>query len=375
MKVVFTYLTSFIGHGGIEKFNKAFIKALSSIQKEESFKVVSAYDIIPDTTYVDRKNFIGYSGKRISYVFGTLRTIVPADIFIVGHINLAVVGLIAKLLFPGLKLVVVTHGIDVWYRLSWSKKKLLEKADIILSVSSFTRNRLIEKHAVSKDKIKLFPNTLDPSLDFPIHFQKPAYLLTRYQILSGEPIILSLCRLSSKEGYKGYDTVIKALPNVIAYYPKIKYLIVGKYDQQEYDRIIKLAKELDVLPSLQLIGFVPDDELTDHYLLSDLFVMPSREEGFGIVYIEAMACGLPVIAGNVDGSVDALDHGKLGTLVDPTDPDAIAAAILQKLAHKTTHGEKIELQQRVIDKFGFSKFTSRLTDIIQELKEREHVRH
>ena len=129
------------------------------------------------------------------------------------------------------------------------------------------------------------------------------------------------------------------------------------------------------MPSLQLTGFVPDDELTDHYLLSDLFVMPSREEGFGIVYIEAMACGLPVIAGNVDGSVDALDHGKLGTLVDPTDPDAIAAAILQKLAHKTSHGEKIDLQQRVIDKFGFSKFTSRLTDIIQELKEREHVRH
>lgn len=375
MKIVFTYLTSFVGHGGIEKFNKAFIKAFNSPIDEVSFKVISAYDVSSDSKYINDADFRGYSGKRSNYVLGILNRTIFADVLIIGHINLAIVGLAAKLINPNTKIVLITHGIDVWYKLSWIKKNLLRKADLILSVSSFTKQNLMTKHQVSGSKIRLFPNTLDPFFNFPAVFNKPVYLLERYRVLEQQPVILSLCRLSSKEGYKGYDTVIKALPKVASVYPDIKYIIVGKYDQQEYNRIIKLAKELDVLNNLQFTGFVQEEELTDHYLLSDLFVMPSREEGFGIVYIEAMACGLPVVAGNVDGSVDALDHGNLGTLVDPNDLDAVSAAIVRNLAHKMTTEEKIDLQRRVIDKFGFSKFTSRITDIVKELKEREHVRH
>lgn len=375
MKITVTYLTSFLGHGGIEKFNKAFIKAVESNIGGDSLEVISAYDISSDSRYVNEAYFRGYSGKRINYVLGTLKRICFADVLIIGHINLAVIGLAAKFINPKSKLVLITHGIDVWYELSWLKKKLLSKADIILSVSSFTKQKLMTKHQVIGNRIILFPNTLDPFFSFPVEFNKPDYLLDRYSIIDQQPVILSLCRLSSKEGYKGYDTVIKALPRVISLYPNVKYVIVGKYDQQEYERISILAKHVGVLDSLLLTGFVPEEELTDHYLLSDLFVMPSREEGFGIVYIEAMACGLPVVAGNVDGSVDALDHGNLGTLVDPTDQEAIATAILKNLAHKMTVEEKIDLQRRVVDKFGFSKFTARIIDIIKELKERKHVRH
>ncbi|MFD2999136.1 glycosyltransferase family 4 protein [Pontibacter toksunensis] len=375
MKVIFTYLTSFLGHGGIEKFNKSFIRAVDAHIDEISLEVISAYDTSSDSNYIKEAAFRGYRGKRASYIFGILKKIFSADVLIIGHINLAIVGLAAKMINPNIKLILITHGIDVWYDLSWAKKKLLNSTDVILSVSSFTKQKLMTKHQIIGTKIILFPNTLDPFFFFPTEFLKPAYLLQRYHIFDRQPVILSLCRLSSKEGYKGYDTVIKALPLVIAVYPDIKYVIVGKYDQQEYERVTMLAKQVGVFDNLLLTGFVPDEELTDHYLLSDLFVMPSREEGFGIVYIEAMACGLPVVAGNVDGSVDALDHGNLGTLVDPTDHDAIATAILQNLAHKMNHEEKIDLQRRVISKFGFSKFTARLTDIIKELKEREHVRH
>jgi phosphatidyl-myo-inositol dimannoside synthase len=373
LKLLFTYLTAFKGHGGIEKFNKALLKALEFSQLKNDFSAVSAYDHKHDSNYLSAKSFIGYSGNKLKYTLGILRNTMSSDVLVVGHINLAPVAVIAKLLRPKLKVVLVAHGIDVWYELPGIKYRLLKIADLVLSVSSFTKDKLIVKHAIDTNKIKLFPNTLDPFFQFPSTFEKPAYLQERYKLSGHEKILLSICRLSSQEGYKGYDTVINALPQVLDQDTSVKYIIVGKYDQQEYNRIISLARKLGVENNVLLTGYVPDEELTDHYLLGDLFVMPSREEGFGIVYIEAMACGLPVIAGNADGSVDALDHGRLGTLVDPTNTEQIATVITKVLSGEMTVERKKDLQLRVINKFGFESFKARLNTIIEEIS--KNVRH
>lgn len=346
--------------------NSTFIKSL---------KVTSPYDSLPDELYIKSKYFTGFNNNLVKYLSGTLKSAFSSDVFIIGHINLAILGVLAKILRPKLQLIVIAHGIDVWYELSYIKKLLLKKADIILSVSSFTKQKLKDVHGISGKKIKLFPNTIDPFFCFPDLFIKPLYLTQRYKLSPEQPTILSICRLSSKEGYKGYDTVIKALPSVIQHYPDLKYIIVGKYDQQEYDRVIALAKIEGVSDNILVTGFVSETELTDHYLLGDLFVMPSREEGFGIVYIEAMACGLPVIAGNADGSVDALDNGKLGTLVDPTSPEAVTDAILQNLSKLLDADQKLDLQRRVIEKFGFDKFKDRLNSVLEEISKAKNVRY
>ncbi|WP_114781604.1 glycosyltransferase family 4 protein [Botryobacter ruber] len=370
MKIVLTYLTAFKGHGGIEKFNKAFIKSITKLVPFKDIAVTAAYDAISefdDKYYESGSSIKGYSGSKVSYLLSTLRLAVSANVLIIGHINLAIVGVIAKWFNPNLKIILIAHGIDVWYELSWLKKKVLTEANLVLAVSSFTRQKLIAKHGIPATKIKVFSNTLDPYLHFPASFQKPGYLLERYQLTDQQPVILSLCRLSAKEGYKGYDTIIEALPLVVQEYPDLKYVIVGKYDNEEFNRVNALAAKLGVAGNVILTGFVPDEELTDHYLIGDLFVMPSREEGFGIVYIEAMASGLPVIAGNIDGSVDALDHGKLGTLVDPTNTSEVAGAIKKQLEIKFTFDQKKDLQRRVIDKFGFDKFTARLNTVLEEI--------
>jgi phosphatidyl-myo-inositol dimannoside synthase len=364
LKLLFTYLTAFKGHGGIEKFNKAFIKALGNLHGY-SANVISAYDTEPDTSYTEKSVFKGYSGNILKYIRSTFLIGLTTDILIVGHINLALIGLLAKIGNPGLRLILVAHGIDVWYNLSFIKKLILRKSDLVLAVSNFTKQKLIEVHKVDDHKIKVFPNTLDPFFNFPKHFLKPVYLQQRYQLSSGHPVIFSLCRLSSKEGYKGYDVVIEALPVVLQSMPDTKYIIAGKYDQDEYNRLEGLIKKFGVVGHVILTGFVPDEEITDHYLLGDVFVMPSREEGFGIVYLEAMACGLPVIAGNIDGSVDALDNGNLGTLVNPLCTLEIAEAIISHLKQNMPHEQKLDLQNRVIEKFGFDKFCSRLNQIIE----------
>lgn len=365
MEIFFIYLTAFKQHGGIEKFNKAFIKALGLSFKKTA--VSSAYDQSPNTAYLsDNQVFRGYGGSRLRFVANTVRQALKCKVLVVGHVNLAIIGLVVKQLKPGLPLVVIAHGIDVWGRLPLLKKKLLEKADLILSVSSFTKAKLNADHGIPENRIGVFPNTLDPFFRLPDGFDKPAYLLERYRLSADRRVLLSICRLSAKEAYKGYDIVIKALPAVVSRFPDVKYVIVGKYDSIEHKRIMELAKARGVEDNLLLTGFVPDEELTDHYLLGDAFVMPSRNEGFGIVYIEAMACGLPVIAGNADGSVDALDGGRLGALVDPLDSTAIATALIQSLSEEWNHKKKKELQKKVIDKFGFEKFKVRLKEIFDQ---------
>ncbi len=104
-----------------------------------------------------------------------------------------------------------------------------------------------------------------------------------------------------------------------ARYPgiSIKYLIAGRYDSREKAFIEDLLQKLNIKNVVIMTGFIEDEELEAHFALSDMYVMPSRKEGFGIVFIEAMYYGLPVIAGNIDGSVDALLQWGIGAIGKP----------------------------------------------------------
>ncbi len=125
---------------------------------------------------------------------------------------------------------------------------------------------------------------------------------------------------------------------------------------------------------MTLAGFVPDAELPDYYGLGDLFAMPSKREGFGIVYLEAMACGIPAIAGDRDGARDALVEGELGVLVDPDDVAEFARAAVEVLSGR--HPNRLlydpdELRRRVIERFGPESFRRRLGEIVAKQGLRE----
>ena len=120
--------------------------------------------------------------------------------------------------------------------------------------------------------------------------------------------------------------------------------------------------------SVILAGYIPEHELCAFYNLCDVFAMPSKGEGFGIVFLEALACGKPVIAGNKDGSVDAVLNGELGVLVDPESVDEIAKALAGVISK--THPLQIlqrpqDLRRGVIDAYGYARFVERVKEIIQ----------
>jgi phosphatidyl-myo-inositol dimannoside synthase len=105
---------------------------------------------------------------------------------------------------------------------------------------------------------------------------------------------------------------------------------------------------------------VEDDELSDYFLLADLFVLPSKKEGFGIVFIEALSNGLPVICGNVDGSIDAIRNGELGTAVNPDSPAELEAAIINHLKNPISLNQRRELQQNCLRYFNEDAYINNL---------------
>jgi glycosyltransferase involved in cell wall biosynthesis len=235
----------------------------------------------------------------------------------------------------------------------------LREADLILAVSGYTRDRLLKEQNLDPKKITVLPNTFDAHRFQPA--PKPAYLLAKHNIQPTQPIILTVGRLSAGEQYKGYDQLLKAMPQIRQFLPDVHYVIVGKGSDRP--RIEQLIAQLQLQDCVTLAGFVPDEQLCDYYNLCDVFAMPSKGEGFGIVYLEALACGKAVLGGNQDGAIDALCHGKLGALVNPDDVEAIAQTLTDILMKKYPNSliyQPDELRNLVIDTFGFACFQSNL---------------
>src|SRR5262249_19742155 len=108
-------------------------------------------------------------------------------------------------------------------------------------------------------------------------------------------------------------------------------------------------------------GRVPEAEKADHYRLADVFVMPGRQEGFGFVFLEAMASGIPVVASNLDGSREAVLYGQLGELADPDDRQALKAAIRRALRRPRQIPDGLAF-------FSYENFRKRLENIVGSLR-------
>lgn len=284
------------------------------------------------------------------------------NLILCGHINFAPVAFwIYKL--TGISYWIIVYGTDAWAVQNRLKIAALQAAERIISISDYTRDRIINEQGISPEKINLLPVTFDAQR-FKIS-PKPDYLLKRYGLDLKQPVLLTIGRLSSCDRYKGYDQILQALPQIRRQIPNIHYMLIGQGDDRP--RIEQLIAQLNLKQSVTLAGFVPDDELCDHYNLCDVFVMPSKGEGFGIVYLEALACGKPTLGGNQDGAIDALCQGELGALVDPDDVDAIAKTIIQILQgnypNPIVYQPEI-LRQKVIDTFGFEQFKQTLAELI-----------
>lgn len=368
-KVLFLTLKTFSVTGGIEKVCRVLTRTLYDLGEKDLItpKALSMHDKTSDrdSKYILKEQFKAYNGDKIWFSLAAISQGVRSNIIILSHINLLFIALIIKKIAPNTKIIMFAHGIDVWRNLKrWKGDFLRKECDEIWAVSSYTALQMRERHQVANEKIKIVHNCLDPFLEIPTKFGKPKELLNRYNLKDADPVLFTLTRLSSSELYKGYDLVIETIPALIEKFPTLRYLIAGKADPGEKKRLSNMVKELNLENHVTILGFVPEEELSEHFLLADVFVMPSRKEGFGIVFIEAAACGCKTIAGNQDGSVDALLNGNLGTLVSPIDKDAIFEAITQNLTSPRTQSSSLSIQTLCVDNFSYKAYYDKIKQLI-----------
>lgn len=260
----------------------------------------------------------------------------------------------------------VAHGVETWGHLDGALGVALRKAAGVLPVSEFTRQVLLREGGLDADKVIVVPDTLRESAFAP--GPKPDYLLQRHGLKPHQPVLLTVGRLAASEAYKGHDQVIAALPAIRRNYPDVRYVIVGTGD--DLARLKACAASHGQEEAVIFAGFIPDHELADYYRLCDAFVMPSTGEGFGIVYLEALASGRPCIVGNQDASPEAIGNGRLGFVVDPRAPDEIVAAVIQFLSRqhdKPWLHEPETLRSEVIKLYGFNAFRNHLASALRPL--------
>jgi glycosyltransferase involved in cell wall biosynthesis len=212
----------------------------------------------------------------------------------------------------------------------------------------------------------VLPNCVDLSAFTP--GKKSAELLKRYG-LNDRTIMLTVGRLASEERYKGFDELIEILPRLEKAIPNIAYLIVG--EGRDRPRLEQKARDFGVADRVVFAGYVSEAEKADHYRLADVYVMPSSGEGFGIVILEALACGIPVIGSKTDGSRDALRDGKLGIVVNPTNLSEIEAAVLdvlQKRRHRSSRNSRNGVSEDdTVDYFSKTRFEDRVHNLMGTL--------
>jgi glycosyltransferase involved in cell wall biosynthesis len=239
----------------------------------------------------------------------------------------------------------VIHGIDAWTRhRNWFVRHGLRFVDVVVGVSRVTLDRFARWSDVTADRFRLLPNCVDLRMFSP--GPKPERLAQELG-LSNRTVIMTLGRLASEERYKGFDEVMETLPELARHIPQITYLICG--DGPDRHRLEAKASALGVGERVVFAGFVPETLKSDYYRLADAYVMPSRGEGFGIVILEALASGLPVLGSLADGSREALLEGALGELVEPSRPDEVRQGILRTLARGK--GNVADIGQFSVDAF------------------------
>jgi len=367
--VILLSLLTFKTTGGIQKMTRTLAHSLFHIAQKESwnFQLFSLYDSRYDlmSQYLPASNYTGFNNSRLRLVLKAIATARHTDIVILNHVNLSLIGTIVKLINPKCHVYLIAHGIEVWRPVNLTKKIFLKwYCDKLICVSSFTRDQMVRWHGSNPDKCLVLNNAIDPFIKLPDTFEKPEYLMNRYGLNSSDQVIFTLTRLASSEQYKGYEQVIKAIGSLKQSFPNIKYILSGQYDAKEETRIKNLVDKYDVKGEVILTGFLYENEITDHFLLSDLFVLPSKKEGFGIVFIEALACGLPVICGDADGSRDAIKNGKLGTAVNVDDLDELNNTIVTYLNSPLTLEKRQHLQRECLRYFNEESYQNNLQKII-----------
>jgi phosphatidyl-myo-inositol dimannoside synthase len=284
-------------------------------------------------------------------------------IVLAAHPNLAPIVRAMQLVAPRMKSIICTHGVEVWEPLSLVRRNSLRKANLVLSPSRATADFVESLQGVSSRKVRVLPWALDPDFET-ANAASSGFKLP--DAFPKGPVILSVGRWVATERYKGMDTLILALPRLLLLWPTIQLVLVGSGDDHEW--LETIARESGVRLHVHFLRGLSYGELSACYAAADIFALPSRGEGFGFVYLEAMARGKPVIGGAHGGAPEVIQDGVTGYLVQHGDSIQLATSIDTILSNPELAQQMGQRgRERVEREYRFNVFAKAFRKIIKEL--------
>ncbi|MEO0454669.1 MAG: glycosyltransferase family 4 protein [Verrucomicrobiota bacterium] len=344
------------GEGGVQAYGLHLVTALRQNAKIESVALLEID--LPKTPVVRLiPKFIFLFKALISIVRGT-------DLVWVTHIDLAPVAyLFTKI--GGPPYILSCHGLEVWRDLPPIKQKALQAAKRLLPVSHYTMQQLIHHYGIAEEQCVLFPNTYESRSALSDRCRSRNQIAQEWNIPESDLILFSLSRLRPEDREKGYGQTLRVTAALNEKGLSCTYIAAGSGSDIQW--LQSLAGELRIADKLKCPGFVTNDQLPRYYQAADLFIMPSLKEGFGIVFLEALDAGLPVLAGDQDGSSEPLLNGELGFLCDPHDVQEMVQTVKDFFANKSHPFHQPEfLRSRVNEAFGQQAYMKRLEDFLSQ---------
>ena len=370
-RVLLGLFTELATAGGVQRAGRhvAAVMTEFAVEPERECRLLSLNDT-PELhrMAVGTREFVFTGSDRGKMRFGVTAARTArrrAKLVVAGHPHLAPVAEGLKILAPGAKSIIWTHGLEVWEPLSLVRRRALRNADLVLAPTHDTANQVATQQDVPRERIRVLPWALDPQFEeLLLPTPQPALPL---EFPQGR-VILTVGRWSAGERYKGMDTLITALPRLLTEWPALQLVAVGEGDDRGW--LEQIADGRGVRRHVHFLSGLSYAEIAACYQACEIFALPSRGEGFGLVYLEAMACGKPVIGGAHGGAPEVIEDGQTGYLVEHGDVGQLATSLETLLADPGLAQQMgARGRERVERDFRFAVFAETLKNILRELCE------
>ena len=357
--------------GGIQRAGRHLALLLSEFAtaKQMEYRLLSLNDSQElHRMRVGEREFVftGAARGKAAFTAAALKaTLRRPQLALAAHPNLAPIVGGMKVFAPRMKSVICTHGVEVWEPLSRIRRRALQRATIVLAPSRTTADFVVSVQGVAPERVRVLHWALDPDFETRLagtHCNELPKDFPRGRV------ILTVGRWLAAERYKGMDTLIQCLPRLLLRWPDVQLAIVGSGDDRDW--LENICKVSGVRSHVYFFTDLNYAQLSACYAAAEIFALPSRGEGFGFVYLEAMARGKPVIGGAHGGAPEVIRDGVTGYLVSHGDSMQLASSLDTLLSNPERARQMGERgRERVDQEFKFLVFAKNFNKILQELCE------
>lgn len=308
--------------GGVPSYSRRIAEILTAYgaERRQDLISVSLTDQEPDrerhSHEVNYRRFHGAAGSIPKFLWHSARAgLERPSLAVAGHIGQAPVAWALRRAGLLDNYIVVLHGIECWQPVAGLDLRAIREAAAIVTTTQFTTREFLAHNRVAERLFHVIPLALGEAELAPL---EP-------HVRGGRWRILTVGRLASAEGYKGVDTLIEATARLRARDVPVSLSVVGRGD--DLGRLEGIRDSLGLKDEVEFLGAVPDAKLDALFQSCDVFAMPSKGEGFGLVFLEAMRYAKPCIGGNHGGTPEVIDHGDTGFLVDYGDVESLTTRL------------------------------------------------